>query len=355
MKVLHYVDEKNLAWGETWIQLLKELAANGIENHVVCGGWGTLTQRLRDADIPFDTCRPITQILPITNLKLGTIINKITPDIIHTRLSSAARIGGWWGKRKKIPVLQTIDKFPKLKYHVDGTFFAACSSSVKDYFLNIGGCANKVTVIHNPIDTSMYSCDSVVRRETRSSLFVSDDIKIVLAAGRFVEWKGFDVLIKSYENLLGGGHGANSMLWIVGDGEEKNILKKMVSDSPFKEKIKIFPFASDIKPYMCAADLFVLPSKEPEPFGIVLLEAMASSLPVIATKVGGPLDILSEGSGWLVAPNDVNSLSSCMAAALSNSLSLAETGRKARKRAEYFSLGRIAAETICVYQKMIQR
>ena len=202
MKVLHYVDESNLAWGETWVQLLSELAKRGVENFVACRDYGTLTERLEKNGVSFGVCRPISQMLPFTNTKLGGFIDEFKPDLIHTRLSSAAKIGGWWGKHKHIPVLQTIDKYPKLKYHRDGDFFAACSTSVKDYFISLGVPETKIAVVHNPIDVSKYARDEGVREEVRKAHNVVGDVKIILAAGRFVDWKGFDVLIKGYDMYL---------------------------------------------------------------------------------------------------------------------------------------------------------
>ena len=76
MKVLHYVDESNLAWGETWVQLLSELAKRGVENFVACRDYGTLTERLEKNGVSFGVCRPISQMLPFTNTKLGGFIDE---------------------------------------------------------------------------------------------------------------------------------------------------------------------------------------------------------------------------------------------------------------------------------------
>lgn len=356
MRVLHYVDESNLAWGETWVQLLSELARLGVENFVACRDYGTLTERLDKAGIEFGLCRPLSQALPFTNTRLGKFIDGFRPDLIHTRLSSAAKIGGWWGKRKNVPVLQTIDKYPKLKYHKDGDFYAACSSSVKEYFVSLGVPEGKIAVVHNPIDVSKYARDEKVRAERRAALGVSGGVKAVLGAGRFVDWKGFDVLINGYGKFLteNPSEADRSVLWIVGDGEERDKLVALAENSPFRENIKIFPFAKDIRQYMWAADLFVLPSKEPEPFGIVLLEAMACGLPAIATRAGGPLDIIEEGvNGWFAEPGDAGSTADGLRRALS-SASLPETAARARERAAQFGVARIAGETTELYRRVIE-
>lgn len=353
MRVLHYVDEKNLAWGESWIQLLSELADQGVSNHVVCRRGGTLELRLKDADISYSVSRPLMQLLPFTNCRFGKIINDFKPDIIHTRLSSAAGIGGWWGNRRHIPVLQTIDKYPKLKYYKMGSFYAACSRSVMEYFITLGISKNSIKVIHNPVDVNKYSRNIAIRRYERQSHAVSSEsTKVVLGAGRFVAWKGFDILIKGYEKFLTENPDSDSVLWIVGGGEEKENLTTLAERSQFRGRIKIMPFASDIRPYMQAADLFVLPSKEPEPFGIVLLEAMASSLPVIATEAGGPLDIVTDDSGWFCNANDEAALAQRIKEALANDDVLSRMSLKARERAGYFNLHRIAGETIELYRAL---
>ena len=356
MKVLHYIDESNLAWGETWGQLLAELARHDVENFVACRDYGTLTDRLEKDGIDFSICRPVSQMLPFTNLSLGRYIDKFKPDLIHTRLSSAAKIGGWWGRHRHVPVLQTIDKYPKLKYHRDGDFFAACSSSVKDYFVSLGVPQAKIAVVHNPIDVSKYARNESVRKAVRTENDISDGAKIILAAGRFVDWKGFDVLIKAYDMYLSenADKAEKSVLWIVGDGEEKEKLRAIASNARFSDRIKFFPFAKDIRPYMWAADLFVLPSKEPEPFGIVLLEAMACGLPAIATMAGGPLDIVEDGiSGWLVKTGDIQAMAERINYVLSN-ISLSEAAHRAIERASCFETKKIAAETVVLYANIIK-
>ena len=356
MKILHYVDENNLAWGETWTQLLLALAARGVDNFVACRDFGTLTERLTKAGISFGLCRPLAQTLPFTNIGLGRFIDSFKPELIHTRLSSAARIGGWWGRRKNVPVLQTIDKYPKLKYHRDGDFFAACSSSVRDYFISLGVADEKITVLHNPIDVSKYLRDDEIRRKKRAEHSLSDDAKVILAAGRFVAGKGFDVLIKGFEIFLSSCDAPEKyLLWIVGDGEEKHSVVSIAAASPFADRIKIFPFASDVRPYMWAADLFVLPSNGPEAFGVVLLEAMACGLPSIATKACGPLDIVEDGvSGWFAEVDSAESIAEQLRRALSDDAALLQTGMNAAKRAEEFNVEKIADETIRLYQKIIK-
>ena len=89
-KILHYVDENRLAWGETWIQLIKELGLRHIQNLVLCKSGGTLAHRLKEENLPFKTFDIPISWLPQTGTKLRKIITDFSPDVIHTRLSSAA-------------------------------------------------------------------------------------------------------------------------------------------------------------------------------------------------------------------------------------------------------------------------
>jgi len=356
MKILHYVDENNLAWRETWIQLIKELGRLGIENSIVCKSGGTLSSRLREEGFSFSTCDVPVAWLPQTALELGRIIGRFRPDIIHTRLSSAARIGGWWGKRMGIKVIQTIDKYPKAIYHKNASFLIACSESVKAHMLRNGFRNDMMTVIHNPVNAGMYKRDEKVREVIRKKLGAGRDTRIIMAAGRFVEWKGFDVLLKAYAAVLNEKTTADSILLLLGDGEEKGQLYDLAEKLGLKGRVIMPGFVQDIRPYLWGSDIFVLPSKTPEPFGIILLEAMASGLAPIATMAGGPLDIIKDGlNGWLVDIDNPVHLSERLCYALNNEDIVKSIAECAAAGACDFDVAEIARKTVAVYEKILRR
>ena len=354
MKILHYVDENNLAWGETWIQLIKELSRLSVENYIVCKSGGTLSSRLCDEGFSFSTCDVPVAWLPWTAQKFGRIIDQFSPDIIHTRLSSAARIGGWWGKRMGIHVIQTVDKYPKANYHKNASFLIACSESVKTHMLRNGFKNDMITVIHNPVNVGMYKRDENMRIAFREKLGVGVNTKVILAAGRFVWWKGFDVLLKAYSIVLNKITTADSILLLLGDGEEGQHLKNLTEKLGLKNKVIMPGFIQDIRPYLWASDIFVLPSKTPEPFGIILLEAMASRLAPIATIAGGPLDIIEDGvNGWLVDIGNPVSLAEKLYDAFEKDDLVKNIAIHAVERAYDFNVTEIARKTISIYEKVI--
>jgi glycosyltransferase involved in cell wall biosynthesis len=101
-------------------------------------------------------------------------------------------------------------------------------------------------------------------------------------------------------------------LLVGGSGPEIDHIRRLAADDP---SIQIMGYVSDeaLPGLYRDADVFVLPSRSGEGFGLVALEAMASGLPVIATSSGGIVDIVTDGvNGRLVPPNDVTALAAAL-------------------------------------------
>ncbi|AFM21222.1 glycosyltransferase [Acetomicrobium mobile DSM 13181] len=348
MRVLHYVDENRLSWAQAWIQLLEALRQKGIENFVLCRPGGTLHEMLAQKGFTVFTCKPAIPWAPPLCACIKDVIKAVKPDVIHTRLSQAALLGGYWGKRLGVPVLCTVDKYPKAKYYKYAAHLAACSNDVARHMISQGFDGKKVTVVSNPIDVSRYEKPKSYVPQMRKSKSIPQDIPVILAAGRFVDWKGFDVLIKACAKL----EGVDFRLWLAGDGPQRKSLENLAAGLDMTSHITFWGFLDDIRPLMWESDLFVLPSKTPEPFGIVALEAMACGLPVIATNAGGVLDFVDETCGWLVRPNDPDDL----AAAIKKALICDEIRRTkaiaAKEKALKFDVSKIAEQYVALYYKL---
>lgn len=352
MKILHYVDENRLTWGEAWIQLLKELAAQGMQNHVACKSGGTLSARLAEEGIPFSSVDTPAAWLP---WGLGRIIDNTGPDIIHTRLSSAARIAGFWGRRKKVPVVQSVDKFSKARYYRNADFLLPCSFAVKRHMLSLGFPESKMRVVFNPLDVARYKPDPAVRAAKRAELGLDGEL-LITGAGRLDFGKGFDVLVAAYAEYLEKvpAARAESKLLLVGDGEEKPKLLRLIRELGIEGNTILPGFVSDVRPYLQATEIFVMPSRMPEGFGIVLLEAMASGAACIATRCGGVLDIIVDGeTGWLVDMDNVSSLSAALIFAAENKAARETVALAGLNRAQLFDIGKIAWQVISVYEDVL--
>jgi glycosyltransferase involved in cell wall biosynthesis len=354
VKVLHYVDENNLAWSKPWLQLISFLESRGLQNHVLCRPGGSLDKYVIENNFGLSTYKPLISALPQLCLEIPAIIRKIKPDLIHTRLSSAAMIGGYWGKRMVIPVVSTIDKYPKKKYYLNSDKLIPCSSAVASHMKSLGFPESALKIIYNPVNMDEYRRDNNKREDFRRKHKINEDDFVILGAGRFVDWKGFDTLIKSCSLLDNIPEITKSwQLWLVGDGPEITEYKKCVTEYNMSDKTTFWGFQSDIKEFLWAADLFVQPSREPEGFSLMLLEAMAAGLPPIATAIGGTLDIVDDNqSGWLFKPDDIQKLSAILKKLL-KAESLADYANNARNKAENFSVETIGEQTIRFYESVL--
>lgn len=124
---------------------------------------------------------------------------------------------------------------------------------------------------------------------------------IIGAMGRFVEKKGFIYLIEAISILKNRGY--NIKLHIGGDGDDRNILISKMLELNLEQEITFTGWVSNKEDFLKNIDIFCLPSLE-EPFGIILLEAMAYSKPIIATNSGGPEEIIRHQQDGLIVETD---------------------------------------------------
>ncbi len=138
--------------------------------------------------------------------------------------------------------------------------------------------------------------------------------KFILAIGRLVPYKGFDVLIRAMRDV-------DAKLVLIGDGPERSRLARLAESEGIEQKIVLLGQIDDTRPYLEAASIFVLPSiTRAEAFGMVQIEAMACGLPVINTDIdsGVPEVCVHGQTGITVRPNNTAALSGAMQLLLNN-------------------------------------
>jgi sugar transferase (PEP-CTERM/EpsH1 system associated) len=145
-------------------------------------------------------------------------------------------------------------------------------------------------------------------------------------------------------------------LHLVGDGEERAALERLTDELGLREYVRFHGFHDDVRPFLVDADLFVLSSVS-EGIALTLLEAMAASLPVVATDVGGNREVVVPGeTGLLVPPGDPAALAEGITSLLGDPSRAAAMGRAGRARAiQEFSLDRTAAAYEALYLRLLAR
>ena len=351
MRILHYVDDNVLSWAKPYIQILDSLRNLSCENIVACRPGGTLADLLRSSNFEVHEYKPLCSSLPYISRGFAKIIHEVKPDIIHTRLSSAALIGGYWGKKFDVPVLATIDKFPKKKYYENANYILPCSTPVAEHMTKQGFSREKIIVLPNAVDVKFYERDEKIRNYIRNSEGLNEKQICFLGMGRFVDWKGFDDLLRAFAKFLEEiGEHERFYLWLAGDGPEREKLEALVDELNISNKVKFWGFVEDVRSILWGADIYVHPSWGDEAFGLSLLEAMSAGLPVIASQSGGMTEILNRSQGLLFPRRDVNSLINCMKECLTKSKTLSAS---ALLRAWDFDSSVIAQKTFEIYEHVI--
>lgn len=206
---------------------------------------------------------------------------------------------------------QSIGRFRSVlqRYLVTRTSFriTAVSQYVATALLSMGYPADRVVVIYNGIDRSTPRTE---RSAARAAVGMPERSLVFLVPGRLTRWKGqlvaveaFDRFCKSHPDV-----GADANLLVVGgpfeatDTAYEAELKRRISESGARERIHMYGYRSDMDVFYDAADVVVVPSIEPEPLGMVVLEAGLAERPVIVTDLGGAPEAVLDGVTGLVVP-----------------------------------------------------
>ncbi len=210
----------------------------------------------------------------------------------------------------------------------------------------------KIIVVHNGIDCNNFYLDIDARKRLRSSLNVAEDTHVLIAVGRFTKAKDYPNLLKAAAIVFA--KHQNSVLWIVGAGDERQLFKAIAEQLGIGEKVIFLGLRRDIAGLMNAADIFVLSSAW-EGFGLVVAEAMACERVVVATDCGGVREVIGS-EGILAPPRDSIALANSLNKALEFSCQKrAVVGRAARRRIlQCFSLSSAAERWLDIYRGKFQ-
>jgi len=231
------------------------------------------------------------------------------------------------------------------------------SDSVRQRFLSEGVPEFKLKVIHNGIQLERYDAvtqDQVI--ETRQALGLSRDTVGIGVLGRIDSGKGHLELIQALAPVIP--EHPMVKLVVIGDPLSlayKQKLQSEIAHLGLSRHIIFTGYRSDIPVLLNSLDLLVMPSVLPDSFPLAVLEAMAASLPVIASQIGGiSEEVVHKETGLLVPPGDVTALSMAFRTLLETPQLLQSMGRQGRQRIEQrFTAKRMAESFAELYRNML--
>ena len=343
-------------------------------NPIVISSGGMLESQLKRAGAKHFTL-PVNKKNPVswqfTKIKLQKILKGENVDIVHVRSRVPAWIGLPVAKVFDIPTVSTIhgkfEAYNLLKRAYNKQMLKAdeiiaiskfTKSVIERQFPKLLPNIS-LNVIHRGVDTSVFSPNNVTQQRIINEaerIGLPDDLPVVMLPARPSSWKGHLILLRALARL----EHLQVAIVLLGAGDFNTgyaeMLEKASVELGLGANVRITTSSRDMPAALMLADVVVMPSIHPEPFGRIAIEAQAMGRPVIAFDHGGARETILEGkTGWLAKPNDIDSLSANLKAALSiskskrNELSnLAQSNVKRR-----FSVRKMTNSTLEIYRKLL--
>jgi len=223
----------------------------------------------------------------------------------------------------------------------------------------------RVEVVYSPVDLDRFDPARIDRARARAALGAAGERELLLAVvGQLTPWKGQDTAIRALEILHKDGVDAHLLLigsakFLARAARHDNAayverLRAMVTAAGLDDRVSWLGEREDIPALMRALDVLLLPSTE-EPFGRAVVEAMAMEVPVLATNVGGPAEVVRDGrDGRLLPPRDPQAWARALEELAADPQKRAAMGRAGRERArEHFSLERHVETVLAAYERAL--
>ncbi|HLH14301.1 MAG TPA: glycosyltransferase family 4 protein [Solirubrobacteraceae bacterium] len=223
----------------------------------------------------------------------------------------------------------------------------------------------RLEVVHNSVELDRWDPSRIDRARVRAALGAAGSRGVLLGVvAQLSPWKGQDTAIEALELVCE--QGIDAHLLLIGSAKFRaratrfdneayvRRLHALVDAAGLGERVSFLGEREDVPELVRAIDMLLLPSWE-EPFGRAVIEAMALEVPVLATSVGGPAEILSDGvEGMLLAPREAPAWASAIAALAADPERRARMGRAGRARVEReFTLERHVKNVLEVYERAL--
>jgi sugar transferase (PEP-CTERM/EpsH1 system associated) len=238
--------------------------------------------------------------------------------------------------------------------------YIAVSRDLQSWLIAMVGVqSNKVTQIYNGVDHSRFAPETVKPLALLPAQWQQlGGILVAGTVGRLTPVKDQQNLLRAFAQLRESDPGLidHLRLIIVGDGPLYSQLKQLIEQLALQDVVWLAGDRQDVPDLLQAMDVFVLPSLG-EGISNTVLEAMASGLPVIATAVGGNVELVEEGcNGRLVPVGDHLALAAALATLFKNDGERIRQGDNARQRVcQLFDWDRTVAAYLQVYDELLER
>ena len=328
-QICYIITKSNFGGAQKYVfELATSLDKELFEVSVALGGDGLLKQKLIESDIEVITIpgleRNISIKKELSAFKfLYNLFNERHFDVVHLNSSKIGGLGSFAAKVSGVPkiiftahgwafnedrgfVSKSVIKFIYWITMMLCDKTIAVSENIKSQVKGWPFISKRIEVIHNGVkEIDFYEKNHSRRVFVEANPKVDASKFLVGTIAELHPIKGLDVLIDSIKDLP---ENPDTQFIIIGDGEKKSELGEQIRNNNLSNKVILLGFLDNAAKYLKAFNLFVLPSRS-EALGLVILEAGLAEVPVIATKVGGIPEVISEPKfGKLVSAENKSEL-----------------------------------------------
>lgn len=362
MDVLHVTQPTIAGVKRVVLDLVNDQSRYGLDVAVACPTDSSMTIPLQEMGvrhIPWEASRSPGPSVWKETRALARIIRASRPTVVHLH-SSKAGLAGRLAVRGRVPTVFEPNGWSF--FAVDGpvrtatlawerlacrwTDVTICVSDTERTLGNQMGLSCPWEVIENGVDLKVWSAPEFsARQRARSELNLPVDQTLVVCVGRLQRQKGQDLLLKAWPGVRKRFPDASLML--VGDGPDRETLEANAG-----ERVTFVGQRSDVRNWMLAADLIVMPSRW-EGLSLAMLEAMACNRPIIAADVSGMREAAGCDAACIVPPENADELERAITTLLDSPELRDELGDRARARVEkHFDIESTCKKVRQVYSRI---
>lgn len=365
--VMHLIDTTGPGGAETvFVQLADLMRGLGYQSLVVIRGPGWVEDELRRRGLDPITVDAKGSFNVGFLQALRSLIRQHNVALIHSHLLGSNVYAALAGLISRTPVVATYhgmvdvspdERFRFIKHQAMRwgiSHYVAVSQSLmanieRQGLLNL----KKTSVIYNGVDTANYGVTA--ERSIRTSLNLTDEAVLVGSLGNIRPAKAYDVLVKAAALII---KERSNVHFVIAGHQKASLmaeLTELIEQLGVDKNIHFLGFQQDCAAFLAQMDVFLLSSKS-EGFSISTIEAMATGLPVLVTRCGGPEEIVSHNeNGWMVAPESPADITGGLETLLNDaalSERLAESGQQHAR--EFFGVGQMLQGYSDIYRRVIK-
>lgn len=334
------------------VYLCEGLRDRGHQVTVACKPQPDLQEELGKVGIPTLPMRISGKVNGIAALRLAHLAHRLSIDVIHTHLSSAALWGSVAGRMMHIPVVAEVHALNSRTCFMLADHIVTCSEGVRRHLADQDVPLKRMDVLYNGLPDRLFE-GLPSKAEVRRQLDLPADAPVIGVVAHLAPRKGHRYLLEALALLRPRFPGLVCLL--VGEGEIHLELDELAEQLGVREAVRFLGFRSDAVQLMQAMDTVVLPSVAKEGLGVALIEASFLGKPVIGSDCAGIDEVIEHGqTGLLVPPGDSWGLAEALTAVLADPVMAQQLGANALLRAQrHFSLDVMAARAEEIYRVLL--